>query len=127
MQPESICSASRAVGRLFSKDGRLHLVLEVVPERGMARVSRRVGDATEVVELAVGEVMQRLGGAQPLKLDGLSSDATDRRLVERDEAWFFKAREGEHGPYPDAQSAQRALKRHILTAQEEGRTGRPAA
>jgi hypothetical protein len=116
----------RIVGRIFSKGGRLHLVLEVDPEQGLAKVSCRTGSATEVVEVPVTEVLGRLGASNTLKLDRLSSDETEERVIEKGSRWFFQAREGEHGPFPNEQLASRALKSHILSAQEEGRTGRSA-
>jgi hypothetical protein len=119
--------AGRAVGRLFSKEGKLHLVLDIDAERAVAKVSRRLDQSTEVVEMAVSEVIERLGSGSTLKLDGLNSEQTEHRIFSKDGEWYFKAREGEYGPYADKAAAKRALERHILLAQEEGRTGRPKA
>ena len=119
------CS-QRTVGRLFSKAGCLHLVLEVNSVRGFAKVSCRINDATEVIEMPISEIIDRLGNSNALKLDGLSTQETEERVVEKDSHWFFQAREGDHGPYPSEKTAKRAMKQHILCAQEEGRTARPA-
>jgi len=126
MQIKNVGHARRAAGRLFSKEGRLHLVLEVDATTGVAKVSCRVDDTTQVIEMPISDVIKRLGSSDPLKLDGLSSERTEVRVIEKDNCWFYRAREGEYGPYADKEAAKRALKRHILLAQEDGRTGRPA-
>ncbi len=117
--------AQHTVGRLFSKAGCLHLVLEVNSATGIAHVSCRISDATEVIVMPISEVIDRLGSSNTLKLDRLSSEETEERAVEKNNHWFFKAREGEYGPFESEKTAKRALKRHILSAQEEGRTARP--
>jgi hypothetical protein len=126
MQKDSARCAQRTVGRVFSKGGRLHLVLEVDSGEGVAKVSCRIDDKTQVIFLPITEVIKHLGNSITLKLDGLSSDETEERVIAKGNRWFFKAREGEHGPFANEQAAKRALKHHILSAQEEGRTGRPA-
>jgi len=126
MQTGNIRCTQNTVGRLFSKGGSLHLVLEVDAETGYARASCRIGDEPQVVEMPISEVIDRLSSSSKLRLDGLSSEETEERVVEKDKGWFFLAREGEHGPFADEATAKRELKRHILAAQEEGRTGRPA-
>jgi len=88
-------------------------------------VSCRISDATEVIVMPISEVIDRLGSSNTLKLDRLSSEETEERVVEKNNHWFFKAREGEYGPFESEKTAKHALKRHILSAQEEGRTGRP--
>lgn len=125
MQTDKARCAHRIAGRLFSKGGRLHLVLEADSTSGVAQVSCRVESTTQVIAMPIVEVVERLGNSNALKLDGLSSEKTVERVIAKGDLWFFKAREGEHGPYANEQSAERALKRHILSAQEEGRTGRP--
>ncbi len=125
MLTNNMLSAQRVVGRLFSQNGKLHLVLEVDPASRMARVSCRVDDATQVIAMPIAEVMQHLDSSSALKLDGLNSERTEERILEKDDGWFFRAREGEYGPFSNSQAAKRALSRHVLLAQEEGRTGRP--
>jgi hypothetical protein len=102
------------------------MILEVNPDTGVAKVSCRVGEETQVIEMPISEIVGRLGSSNTLKLDRLSSEETEERVVEKDDRWFFQAREGSHGPYANESEAKQALKRHILAAQEEGRTGRPA-
>ena len=125
MRKDNARCTHRIIGRLFSKGGCLHLVLDV-DSAGFARVSCRVDDVTEVIVMPVSEVIDQLGRGNTLKLDKLSDKETEERVVEKDRHWFFEAREGEHGPFASEQKAKRALKRHILTSQEEGRTARPA-
>ncbi len=126
MQRENRRCAQWTVGRLFSRGGRLHLVLETDSASGLAKVSCRVDDRTQVITLPITEVVEHLGNSNTIKLDGLSSEETVKRVIKRNDLWFFKAREGEYGPFADQQTAERALKHHILSAQEEGRTGREA-
>ncbi len=52
---------SRVVGRVFTYDGRLHFVLEVEPETGLARLSCRYDQRTEFIYMPVDEVLMRLG------------------------------------------------------------------
>ncbi len=89
-------------------------------------MSCRINDVTEVIVIPISEVIDHLWTSNALKLDRLSSEETTQRVVEKDSHWFFQAREGEYGPYASVQTATHALKRHILSAQEEGRTGRTA-
>ena len=126
MKEDKARYAHRIAGRLFSKGGRLHLILEADSNSGIAKVSCRVEDETQVIAMPIAEVVQLLTVSSKLKLDGLSSDKTVERVFAKGDFWFFKAREGQHGPFANEQKAERALKRHILCAQEEGRSGRPA-
>ena len=102
------------------------MVLEADSRTGLAKASCRPQDTTEIIELPISEVIDRLGNSSTLKLDGLSAQETEERVLYKDDRWFFQAREGEFGPFDDEDHANRALKRHSLSAQEEGRTGRPA-
>jgi len=102
------------------------MILEANPDTGVAKASCRLGEETQVIDLPLSEVVGRLGSSNTLKLDRLSSEETEERVVKKDDRWFFQAREGSHGPYANESDAKQALKRHILSAQEEGRTGRPA-
>lgn len=127
MQQISEHYAARIVGRLFSKGGRLHLIVDADPESGFARVSCQMGDANDVVTIPVSDCIRLLANSKALKLDGLNARQTDYRVIERDQRWFFKTREGQFGPFADRRAAERELKQHILLAQEEGRSGRPQA
>jgi hypothetical protein len=51
---------SRIVGRVFTYDGRLHFVLEADRESGLARLSCRYGQRTDIVFMPVTEVVMRL-------------------------------------------------------------------
>ncbi len=125
MKKDKARCAHRIAGRLFSKGGRLHMILEADAASGVAQVSCRVEDETQVIAMPIAEVVQLLSKTSKIKLDGLSSEKTVERVFAKGDFWFFKAREGEHGPFANERSAERALQRHILSAQEEGRTGRP--
>ncbi len=52
---------SRVVGRVFTYDDRLHFVLEVERETGLARLSCRYDERTEFIYMPVDEVLMRLG------------------------------------------------------------------
>lgn len=117
--------ARRIIGRLFSRGGRLHLIVDADADSGLARVSCRVHETTEVIAMPITDCISHLANSKTLKLDGLKARQTEFRVVEHDQRWFFKTREGQLGPFAHRRAAERALTQHILLAQEEGRTGRP--
>jgi hypothetical protein len=51
---------SRVVGRVFTYDQRLHFVLEADRETGLARMSCRYRDRTDIIYMPVSEVVMRL-------------------------------------------------------------------
>lgn len=53
---------SRVIGRVFTYDDRLHFVLDADRETGLARLSCRYGQCTEIVYMPVAEVLLRLDG-----------------------------------------------------------------
>jgi hypothetical protein len=53
---------SRVIGRVFTHDHRLHFVLDADRETGLARLSCRYAQRTELIYMPVGEVMLRLEG-----------------------------------------------------------------
>lgn len=118
--------ARRYPGRLFIKDGALHMVLDVDPKLGVARVSRRNSDGAQVCDMPIGEVVDLIASTGQLKLDGLSAERTTKRVFEIDGDWYFSAREGKQGPHASEAEASEALRRHILSSQEQGITGREA-
>lgn len=116
--------AIRYPGRLFIKDGALHMVLDVSADRGMARVSSRGDGPAQITEMPILEVVDLITSGGPLKLDGLSAERTEKRVLELDGKWYFSAREGRMGPYADKDAANEALRKHILHSQENGISGR---
>ncbi|NIP14175.1 MAG: hypothetical protein GWM88_05365 [Pseudomonadales bacterium] len=127
MQQISEHYAIRIIGRLFSKGGRLHLIVDADSDSGLARVSCRIDETTQVISMPISECIKRLASSRTLKLDGLSARQTEYRVIESGRQWFIKTREGQGGPFADRQAAERALTQHILLAQEEGRSGRTEA
>jgi hypothetical protein len=119
--------AQRIVGRLFSRGGRLHLIVDADSDSGLASVTCRVDETTQVISMPISECIEQLANSRTLKLDGLNARQIGYRVVERDDAWFLKTREGQLGPFADRPAAERALTQHVLLAQEEGRSGRPVA
>ena len=108
---------NRLEGRLFSDQGRLHLILDVDTERNTAQVSFRADDEHQVAELPLADVCAKLTTGGNLKLDGLNAEATSRRIIEEDDGWYFTSREGPEGPFPNPEHARTALNRFILDKQ----------
>ncbi|MAT82836.1 MAG: hypothetical protein CMD39_00940 [Gammaproteobacteria bacterium] len=53
---------SRVIGRVFTYDDRLHFVLDADRESGLARLSCRYAQRTEIIYMPVAEVLLRLEG-----------------------------------------------------------------
>lgn len=51
---------ARIAGRVFTYDGRLHLVLDADESTGMARLSCRYDQQTDILYMPVAEVLLRL-------------------------------------------------------------------
>ena len=51
---------SRVVGRVFTHDSRLHFVLDADRQSGLARLSCRYDQCTEIIYMPVAEVVLRL-------------------------------------------------------------------
>lgn len=109
--------ANRFVGRLFSENGRLHFVLDVDTESGIARVSFRADGQQQIAHMTIAEVGLRLEATPALCLDGLESDSTAKRIAKRADGWFFTTREGQKGPYESESEANAALNQYIVAAQ----------
>ena len=67
--------------------------------------------------MPISEVGLRLSSSSNLRLDGLSIADTSNRIIQRTDGWFFTTREGPNGPYGSKTEADRALSKHILSAQ----------
>lgn len=53
---------SRLIGRVFTYDDILHYVLAIDENTGLARMSRRYGDRTELCYMPIAEVSLRVSG-----------------------------------------------------------------
>jgi len=111
--------ANRYAGRLFSEQGRLHLVIDVDTESGFARVSCRANGEQQIIQMPISEVGLRLSSRSNLLLDSLSNTETSNRIIHQTDGWFFTTRGGLKGPYPSDTDARQALSNHILSAQGE--------
>ena len=109
-------SVGRLEGRLFAKDGRLHMVVDVDRTSGLARVRCRIDDEQKVLEMSLGEVTRRISAGADVTLDGLNDEKKDR-LVRKKDGWFFPAREGLQGPYSSSEEAEQNLEQHVLGVQ----------
>ena len=109
--------ARRYEGRLFAVDGFLFLIVEVDPEKGMARVSCRIDDRQQTIDLPITDVANRLATSANLMLDGINADTTAKRVVEQTGEWFFNSREGQMGPYESEDVAAQELGKYIICAQ----------
>ena len=123
---------NRLEGRLFVEQGMLFYVLHVDSNTGMARVSVREDGKQSVVEMPVHEIGAKVGACNQLALDGLESQQTANRAFEGDDGWYFKAREGEFGPFVDEVTAKKELKNYIIKVQGaeveyDGRLARTAS
>ena len=123
---------NRLEGRLFVEQGMLFYVLHVDSNTGMARVSVREDGKQSVVEMPVHEIGAKVGACNQLALDGLESQQTANRAFEGDDGWYFKAREGEFGPFDDEATAKKELKNYIIKVQGanveyDGRLARTAS
>ncbi len=115
----------RFEGRLFAEDGCLFLVVHADEARDLARVTCRVDDSRQLMEMPLTEVVRRIHSSPGLMLDNLNGAASRRRIFHRGDGWHFSAREGAMGPYRSREDAGRALVRHVLRMQEHGATPRP--
>ena len=111
---------NRLEGRLFSAEGRLHLILDIDTEAGLARVSFRADDQQQVVQMPIADICQNLASGGHLKLDGLNTEDTAKRVVQQADGWYFTTREGPEGPYSTADNARTALNQFILAKQSAG-------
>lgn len=108
----------RCEGRLFTESGVLFLVVATDEEQGTARVSCRVADGLQVIDMPLTDVTRRLTANADLKLDNLNGPNAVKRIVSQDGEWFFTAREGLQGPFATSEDAKRALARYILCMQD---------
>lgn len=111
--------SARFAGRLFSKQGRLHLVLDVDAEQDEARVSCRVDGEHQVFSMPIAEISRLLAANSDLRLDGLQSKETGNRVVGSSEGWYFETREGTNGPFHSKTAAREALEQHVIAVQGE--------
>jgi hypothetical protein len=109
--------AGRFEGRLFAKDGRICLVLEVNRISGIGRVSCRVDGKQQVVEMPLSEIRRRISSGAKLVLDNIDGSELSKRILREQDGWFFSAREGMMGPYRSGDEAERELSRHIISTQ----------
>ena len=114
----------RIEGRLFTEGGCLFLVVSVDNDTGAARVSCRVDGKTQIFEMPLAEVTQRVSSGANLILDNLNAPDSVKRIRQKDGAWFFAAREGQIGPYDSQEQARQELVRYILSMQTVNEGGR---
>jgi len=108
---------SRFEGRLFAEGGCLFLVVHVNEAAGVARVTCRVGEEAEVLEMPLSDVARRISAPPGLVLDNLNGPESAKRILELKDGWYFAAREGRMGPFGSHKQAGRELARHILSMQ----------
>ena len=114
----------RLEGRLFAVGGTLYMVLETDRSEGFARVSFRDVDVTQVIEMPLAAVAQRVGNTTGLKLDNLNGVQSTRRLTEEEGGWYFSTRKGREGPFDSQLEAGRRLGRYVLSMQTTNTTHR---
>ena len=112
-QAQAHALESRYEGRLFTEDGRLYYIVEIDSEAGIARVSYRVNDEQKIMQIPISEVGLRLASSSSTLLPPEQTS----RIIEKDDGWYFKSREGVDGPYATDTMADHALKQYIMAAQ----------
>ena len=115
---------SRFEGRLFSESGCLFLVVQTDETAGVARVTCRLGEQTEVLEMPLAEVARRISASPGLILDNLNGPGSAKRMAESEDGWYFQAREGRIGPFDSREEAGRELVRYVLSMQTSGSSRR---
>ena len=113
--------ANRFAGRLYTDEGRLHLVLDVDLEKEIGRVSCQIDGERQIIDVPLDVIGAHLALGGELKLDSLNNKQS--RTVEKSDGWYFSTREGLKGPYPTDEAANEALNEHILTFQGTSRDG----
>ena len=108
---------ARFEGRLFVYEDRLCMVIESDETAGVARVSSRIDGAQTVREMPLAEIAELLAGTEKLCLDGIGTDSSKTRVVQKSDGWFFKAREGLKGPFSSGAEAEEELGRYMVAAQ----------
>ena len=117
MQLNDTPLASRMEGRLFALEGRLYLVVEVNTATQSARVSCRANGKHRVFDMPVAEVAARLCANAHIDLDGLNQKTTSDRVMQQQDGWYFRAREGLQGPFACQSEAQEHLQSYIMASQ----------
>ena len=113
--------AGRFVGRLFVESGRLCLVVEIDEEAGIGRVSSRVDGEQQLNDMPLADIARCISANSDLALDNVGESAP-KRIVRKDDGWYFNSREGLQGPYLKGEEAEAALKQHIISSQGENST-----
>ena len=117
MAPYATALGSRFEGRLFSYEGRLHLVLDVDTESGTARVSYCADGTRQISQMSIMEIGLHLSTGSNLRLDGLNTTESSKRITQDSDGWYFATREGPQGPYASDTEAKQALNKHTLERQ----------
>ena len=117
----------RFEGRLFAEEGRLCLIVEVKEEERIARVSCCIDGQRTILEMPIAEVSKRLSAGTELVLDNLNSEQASKRVVQKEDGWYFSAREGLKGPYGSPEEAEAGLQEHVIAAQSSNGRGSAAA
>jgi len=108
---------NRFEGRLFLEDGRLCMVVEADESSGVGRVSSRIDGQSNVVEMPLTEISQRLSVSDKMTLDSIGAATSGQRIQQRSDGWYFSAREGLSGPFKSQNEAQKELTAYILSSQ----------
>ena len=79
---------AQIIGRVFTRDGAIHFVLDTDPQTGLARCSRRMSDGPGITYLPMAEVRQILvdqGGVLASDLDEMLASDLDETLDDEDD------------------------------------------
>jgi len=79
---------AQIIGRVFTRDGAIHFVLDTDAQTGLARCSRRMSDGPGITYLPMAEVRQILvdqGGVLASDLDEMFESDPDGKLGDEDD------------------------------------------
>ena len=110
-------------GRLFSDSGHLCMVVEIDEPRNIGRISYSLEGEARIIELPLMEISRLVAANSRVALRHSSKIEVKHRIVEQDDGFYAKAREGDMGPYLSFEVAESAFQDHI---EEQKLTNNPA-
>ena len=68
---------AQIIGRVFTRDGAIHFVLDTDPGTGLARCSRRLSDGPGITYLPMADIRQILIDQGGISLEGVTVEFAD--------------------------------------------------
>lgn len=114
----------RFEGRLFTEGGCLFMVVRANELTDEARVTCRIDGHTQVIDMPLSDVASRIAKCSGLILDNLNGPSAAKRLLQKEDGWYFSSREGDQGPYASKKEVSNELVRYVLCMQASNVTSR---